>query len=99
MLSELTEIIEGKVRRITLSQDAAEKRPHSVHTLRPYRVHEKLVGDMRKKVKEITLLEVINTSLKIPVFFQCRLLMSVLVSNQRICIIRPLKSFKHNLNH
>lgn len=70
VLSELREMIQSKASRIILSQDTMDKRPDRVQRLPPYRVHKELFGNIRKKVKEITLLEVINPSLKIPGFLQ-----------------------------
>lgn len=49
-------MIQSRTSRIILSQDTIDKRPDRAHRLPPYRVHKELSGDMRKKVKEITLL-------------------------------------------
>lgn len=45
-------MIQSKTSRIIL----LDKRPDKAHRLPPSRVHKELFGDMRKKVKEITLL-------------------------------------------
>lgn len=63
-------MIQSKTSRIILSQDTRDKRPNRAHRLPPYRVHKELFGDMRKKVKKLTFLEVINPSLKISGFLQ-----------------------------